>query len=400
MSQLDEGQLMIAPAAPSDVSSRAGLPSPPAPLRWRPEVLVLERGCEDTPVARRARAALPGVPVEVIADARTDPRRREAEADPFGAGKRRLLLHRERGRFLAACQAGTPGLVCCNYLTLNLVSNCPYDCSYCFLQDYLANNPTLKAVTNVDAALAEVAAVCDAHPERRLRIGTGEIADSLALEPVLGHARELVAFAASRPNVVLELKTKSDCVEDLLTLEPNDRVVVSWSLTPPAIADREEAGTAPFAARLAAAARCQAAGYRVGFHFDPLVDYDGCEEDYRSAVAAVARSVDLRRVAWLSLGSLRATPRLRAIVRERHPGARVLLGEQVPSRDGKWRVFQARRVALYRRVAGWLREAAAGAAVSAPVYLCMEPPEVWERVFGGPPPDARALGAVLAGGER
>jgi spore photoproduct lyase len=181
-------------------------PGAPAP-RWRPEVLLLERGCEDTAVARRARAALPDVPVEVIDDARTEPRRpaRAREADPFGAGKRRLLLHHERGRFLAACQAGTPGLVCCNYLTLNLVSNCPYDCSYCFLQDYLANNPTLKAVTNVDAALAEVAAVCDAHPERRFRVGTGEIADSLALEPVLGHVRELAAFAARRPNVVLEL---------------------------------------------------------------------------------------------------------------------------------------------------------------------------------------------------
>lgn len=362
--------------------------------RWRPEMLLVERGCEDTAVVRRARAALPDVPVEPVQDARTEHRRpRPAQGDRFGAGKRRLLLYRERGRFLAACQAGTPGLVCCNYLTLNLVSNCPYDCSYCFLQEYLANNPTLKAVTNVDAALAELAGVCDAHPERRFRIGTGEIADSLALEPLLGHVRDLIAFAATRPNVILELKTKSDCVEELLALEPSARVVVSWSLTPPAIADREEAGTAPFAARVAAAARCQAAGFRIGLHFDPLIDYEGCEEDYRAAVAAVTRSVDLARVAWLSLGSLRATPRLRSIVRERHPGSRVLHGEQVPSRDGKWRVFQARRVALYRRVAGWLRQAAP----HAPLYLCMEPPEVWERVLGGTPPDARELGRILAG---
>jgi spore photoproduct lyase len=362
-------------------------------------VLWVERGCEDTAVVRRARAALPDVPVRLIDDARIEDARAErvraraaGGADPFGAGKRRLLLYRERGRFLAACQAGTPGLVCCNYLTLTLVSNCPYDCSYCFLQEYLANNPTLKAVTNVDTALAEVAAVCDAHPERRFRIGTGELADSLALEPLLGHAAALAAFAARRENVVLELKSKSDAVEELLALDANDRVVISWSITPPAVADREEAGTAPFAARLAAAARCQAAGYRVGFHFDPLVDYEGCEEDYRDAVAALARAVDLRRIAWLSLGSLRTTARLRGIIRERHPRSRVLLAEQVPVRDGKWRVFQPRRVALYRRVAAWLREAAP----HVPVYLCMEPPEVWERVFGGVAPEARELGRALA----
>ncbi len=353
---------------------------------WRPDLLLIERGEEGTTVARRARAALSEVPVTIVDDARGDAPglggvKSDATGDGFSAGKRRLLLRRERGRFLAACQAGTPGLVCCNYLTLTLVSNCPYDCSYCFLQEYLANNPTLTAVTNVDDALAEVAAVVDAHPERTFRIGTGELADSLALEPLLGHTGPLVGFAAARGNVALEFKTKSDCIEDLLGLDARDRVVVSWSVSPASIADTEEAGTAPLHRRLAAAARCQTAGYRVGFHFDPLVDYDGCEEEYRDTVAALAAAVDRRRIAWLSLGSLRMTSGLRGIVRGRHPGSRVLLAEQVPARDGKWRVFQTRRVGFYRRMVAWLREVAP----AAPLYLCMEPPEVWERVFGEAP---------------
>jgi spore photoproduct lyase len=353
---------------------------------WRPDVLLIERGEEDTAVARRARAALGGVPVGLVEDARREAggfgtAARAAPDDAFAGAKRRLLLRRERGRFLAACQAGTAGLVCCNYLTLTLVSNCPYDCSYCFLQEYLANNPTLQAVTNVEDALAEVAAVVDAHPRRTFRIGTGELADSLALEPLLGHAGPLVAFAAAHANVTLELKTKSDCVEDLLGLDARDRVVVSWSLSPPSIADAEETGTAPFHRRLAAAARCQAGGYRVAFHFDPLVDYDGCEEEYRDAVAALAAAVDGRRIAWLSLGSLRMTAGLRGIVRRRHPRTRVLLAEHVPARDGKWRVFQPRRVGLYRQMVGWLR----AVAPAAPLYLCMEPAEVWERVFGAAP---------------
>lgn len=361
--------------------------------RWRPDLLLVERGVEESAVARRACAALPGVPVEYIEDARTEHLRGSGQAggDVFGAGKRRLLLYRERGQFLAACQAGTPGVVCCSYLTLGLVSNCPYDCSYCFLQEYLSNNPTLRAVTNVDDALAEVAAVCEAHPGRRLRIGTGELGDSLALEPLLGHATALVAFARAHPNVLVELKTKSDCIEELVDLDPQGRVVVSWSLTPPRVVAREEPGTTSFQARLAAAARCQAAGYRVGFHFDPLVDYDGCEEDYREAIVALAATVDMHRVAWVSLGSLRVTSQLRRIIRERHPGSRVLVAEQVRVRDGKWRVFQARRVAVYRRLTAWLR----AAAPDVPLYLCMEPPAVWERVFGDAPPDARGLGSLL-----
>jgi spore photoproduct lyase len=373
-------------------------PEPPpclSPSAWRPDRLLIEAGVEDTAVARRARASLAGIPVETVESRRgyLDATRRATPpaTDAFGAGKRALLLHRERGRFLAACQAGTPGLVCCNYLTLSLVSNCPYDCSYCVLQDYLANNPTIQAATNVEDALAEVAAVLAAHPARRFRIGTGELADSLALEPLLGHAAMLCEFAAAHPNVVLELKTKSACV-DWLGAAPTERVVISWSLTPPAIADHEEAGTASFGARLAAAARAQAAGCRVGIHFDPLVDYDGCEEDYRAAVAALAAAIDMGRVAWLSMGSLRTSAALRRIIRQRHPTSRVLLSEQVRTPDGKWRVFQARRVALYRRVGAWLREAAP----QVPLYLCMEPPAVWARVFGEAPPGERELGRRLA----
>ncbi|MGH7961247.1 MAG: radical SAM protein, partial [Candidatus Binatia bacterium] len=301
--------------------------------------------------------------------------------DPFAAGKRRLFFTRQRSTFLEHCSAGTPGLVCCNYLVVSLISNCPMDCSYCFLQEYLANNPTLKVFTNVEDLLREVGAVMDRQPWRQFRIGTGELSDSLALDPLLGFSADLVPFFAARTNALLELKTKSDCVDGLLVLDPKDRVVVSWSLTPPAIADTEEQGTASFSARLAAAQRVQAAGYKLGFHLDPLIEYPGWEEGYRDTVARIFSAIDSRRVAWVSLGSLRLTPALRTTMRRRFPQTRLLSGEQVPCADGKWRTFQALRVKMYRTLTGWLKEAAP----QVPLYMCMETAPVWEKVFGRAP---------------
>jgi spore photoproduct lyase len=303
------------------------------------------------------------------------------ESDPFAVGKRRLLFTRQRSTFLEHCPAGTPGLVCCNYLVVSLMSNCPMDCSYCFLQEYLANNPTLKVFTNVNDLLREVATAVDRQPWRQFRIGTGELSDSLALDPLLDFSGDLVPFFAARKNVLLELKTKSDCVDGLLTLDPKDRVVVSWSLTPPAIVDTEEHLTAPFAARLEAARRVQLAGYKLGFHFDPLIEYPNWEEGYRDTIAQVFSSIDPRRVAWVSLGSLRLTPTLRTIVRRRFPQTRVLSGEQVPCADGKWRTFQALRVKMYRTITGWLK----AVAPNVPLYMCMETAPVWEKVFGRVP---------------
>jgi spore photoproduct lyase len=357
-----------------------------------PEAILIERGAEDTALARRCRARAADVPVTIVDDVRDVAPPDSGSGSAVGAAKRRLFLARRRGAFLEHCPAGTRGLACCNYLVVHFASNCPMDCRYCFLQDYLADNPALTAYVNVEGALAEIATLLDRHPDRRFRIGTGELADSLALDPLTGLSADLVPFFAARPNALLELKTKTAAVEGLLTLDPKDRVVVSWSLAPPAAVALAEIGTASIAERLAAARRVVAAGYKVGIHLDPVIEHPGWEEGYRDLVAAIAAAVPRDRVAWTSLGALRLSPRLRTVMRTRFPGTALLAGEQVPGADGKWRDFQPLRVRMYRRIRAWVEEALPGV----PAYLCMETPDVWEKVFAAPPPREQALGAALA----
>lgn len=340
-------------------------------------------------MVRRCRERLPDVPFTVIEDRHAA---RAMVGDGFAAAKRRLVLAEHRGSFLGHCPAGTHGLACCNYLVVNLAANCPMDCGYCFLQEYLADNLPLTAYVNPETALAELALVLAKHADRRFRIGTGELADSLALDPVTGLSAELVPFFAARPNALLELKTKTDAVDGLVALDPKDRVVVSWSLAPAAAVALAERGTASIAARLAAARRVVAAGYKVGIHFDPMIEHAGWEEGYRDLVAAIAETLPAARVAWVSMGALRFSSGLRSAVRARFPGSPLLAGELVRGADGKWRDFQPLRVGMYRRVRAFVE----AALPDVPLYLCMETPEVWQRVFGASPLGERALGARLA----
>jgi spore photoproduct lyase len=357
---------------------------------FKPEEIIVERGADQGPIYRNLRSALPDASFRFVDDLDQSHGGTQGAPDSFGRAKKKLHLLRHKGEFLKKCP-GSDGQVCCNYFVVNFASNCPMDCSYCYLQEYLAQNPALKVFANVDDLITEVDGLLRSHPRFLFRIGTGEITDSLALDPYIGFAREVVPFFAAQPNVLLELKTKSDCVEGLLGLDPRERVVVSWSMNPQRVIDQDERGTATAAERLRAARRCQDAGYRLGFHFDPMVEYPGWEKDYEELLLQTFEAVDWRRISWLSLGVLRNTPGLKRAMRGRFPRTELLAAEQVLGADGKLRYFQPLRVQMYRKMLGWIRRAAP----AVKVYLCMESREVWEQVFGFAPACEKELGHQL-----
>lgn len=351
--------------------------------------VIVERGSEASPIYRNLRRKLPDMPFRTIEDIASF--RATAGGDRFGAAKKTLYLTRHKGDFLKKCP-GSEGQVCCNYFVINFASNCPMDCSYCYLQEYLAENSSLKVFSNVGDMIDEIDRTLARHRGVFFRIGTGEITDSLALEPYTGMVGELIPYFAEQPNVLLELKTKSDCVESLLCFDPKGRIVVGWSMNPQRVVDLDEHGTASLEQRLRAARLCQEAGYRLGFHFDPMIEYPGWETDYENMLEQIFAAVDWRGLSWLSLGVLRQTPGLKRAMRQRFPRTGLLTGEQVLCPDGKFRYFQPLRVAMYRKMVRWIRRSAP----TVKIYLCMESRQVWKQVFGFAPACEKDLGNQMA----
>jgi spore photoproduct lyase len=359
-----------------------------------PRKLFIEENCRDSPITRNVLAALRGTPVEFIRSAEEKVEESKRLSPALAGAKKSLILARFKGRFFKACPGqqsrGDTRNVCCDYFVINFASNCHMECTYCYLQSYL-NFPYLIVYANLDDLLDELKAAFAAHPERRIRIGTGELADSLALDPLTGYSRYLVDFFARQPNAVLELKTKSDCVDNLLDLDHRCRTVVAWSVNPEFIQRREEHKTATMRQRLDAAARCVAAGYPVAFHFDPLIHYPGWEKGYERLVRDIFAGIPASAVAWISLGGLRMTPAQRELMKERFPRSILPYGELIPAEDGKLRYFKPLRTELYRRLLDWIEDRGPGVKV----YACMERPEVWDKSFGTRPDSDSALGDYL-----
>jgi spore photoproduct lyase len=341
--------------------------------------IFLESGAEDYELTRRILARLPGVPVEVIPHRQALRPREGTQTARIAAAKSTLLLAVQKGPFWRPCP-GTRDYICCGYQVLQVGLNCPLDCTYCVLQGYL-NIPAITLFVNWEDLLRELDRGLALDPGKVRRLGTGEFGDSLALDELTGLNARLIPFFARQPRAVLEIKTKWHRLESLLPLGPNPQVIFAWSLNPEEIVRSEEKFSAPLEARLKAAARAAAAGFRLAFHFDPLVYFPGWQEAYRRTVARLGALVPVESIAWISLGALRFLPSLRPLIHRRFPASRLAAQEMVRAPDGKFRYFKNLRIDLYTH----LKECLAPAAPQALLYLCMESPRVWQAVFGRVP---------------
>lgn len=320
---------------------------------------------------------------ELLEEIRHDP-----GDDLFKTAKKVLFFTENKGRFLKKCP-GSKGVVCCNYYTINSVTGCPYDCSYCILQHYIGNNPFITVFMNREKAVEEI--VSFLAENRFLRVGTGELADSLALDHLLDESGFFIGELAKRSlfdRVQFEFKTKSAEVERLLEVKklyPEANIVTGFSVNIPRFSSREEPGTATLEERMNAARRLQRVGVKVAVHFDPVLMLDELFEDYMQLIDFIFSQLDQSKIAWISMGGFRHTLALTETIVGRNPRSLLLRGEMFPSdSDNKLRylAFIRRRfyTAFNKRISRFFKE-------NPPLYMCMEKAFMWSDMMMPLPED-------------
>jgi spore photoproduct lyase len=285
---------------------------------------------------------------------------------------RRVDVEKER-LGLGWCPVASPRTRCCNLLTLDAVENCGFDCSYCSIQSFYHGDEV-----RFDSRFAEKLAALEIDPHKTYHIGTGQSSDSLMWGNQAGILDALLAFAERYPNVILELKTKSKNINPLLKRDVPPNVLCTWSLNPQLVIDNEEHLTASLDERLRAARRLADKGVLVGFHFHPMIRYQGWQDGYGGIFGRLTREFDAQEVALVSLGTLTYIKPVIKQLRER-PGfkSRIL---QMPMVEAEGKLSYPEEIKqqmfsfAYRALMPWHGRVF--------FYLCMESPRLWQPVFG------------------
>ncbi len=275
---------------------------------------------------------------------------------------------------------GTKRYLCCLYRVFNVFEGCPFDCSYCVLQGYL-NHLATYVYHDFERGFREVEDFVSLRRDRLIRVGTGELGDSLAVEHIYRTAGEFISFFSRFDNVLFEFKSKSLNLSLLKGYDHGGRIVVSTSLVPDDLSEREEKGVPPPGERIKLLKELQGEGYLIGLHFDPMVWYKGWKEGYRRLLEKV-RILDPKRVIWISMGGFRFPKVVKEAIEKRHGNSLILLGEILPcGEDGKYRYFKPVRMEMYSFLYKLLKEWDDDLFI----YFCMERRDVWEDVMGFSP---------------
>ena len=272
---------------------------------------------------------------------------------------------------LGDCPVASEKTRCCNLKTLDSVINCGFDCSYCTIQSFYKGGKVL-----FEKKLKEKLDNLNLDPNKRYHIGTGQSSDSLMWGNRENNLKYLFDFAEKNPNIILELKTKSSNIEYLLNNNVPKNIICTWSLNPQITIDNEEHLTASLEERLRAAKQVNDKGILVGFHFHPMVYYQGWKEGYASLAKRVIRDFNPKKVVMISIGTLTFIKPVIKQIRNRNFKTKILQmplvdseGKQSYTYDIKKEMFQH----MYNSFKQWHNDVF--------FYMCMEDKRLWMDVF-------------------
>ena len=327
-------------------------------------IYVMEDAVNERSV-KRAIEKLDQLPVHIIKD-RDDIPEKDLNSST-------LFIKKRKGETVGRCP-GTTGHICCNYITVDLYEGCTLGCSYCIMKGYL-NFAPITVYADPAPAIEKIKELAEKNSDRFVRVGTGEVGDSLQFDPLFEMTADFIKELSSYDNVYFESKTKSDFVDHLLDIENKGNAVMSFSLNPEDTVKAEELDAFTLEKRLKAAEKAVNAGYNLAFHFDPIICENSWEPRYLEVAQMLSR-FPRGKIKWISLGTFRYTPSLKDKMDDRP----YLYNEFVPCRDGKYRYLQNERKQVYKKMHDKLKES-----TGAPVYLCMESDTVWKKAFGKVP---------------
>jgi DNA repair photolyase len=217
---------------------------------------------------------------------------------------------------------------------------------------------------------------------RKIQFNCGEINDALCYDHLNENGEFLINIFShevmKNDGAYLMFRTKSDNVDNLLKLNPNDNVKVSLTITTDAFVQKVPTASD----RINAATKLIEKGYAVGFNFDPMILYPDTVKIYSRFLVEIHEKVDYASDKFQSItfGFLRfGVTNIKGNIKFKYPGLyghfeRNMIKEKG---DEKYRYQRDKRIEIYKGMVAKTKELFGD---NVKIKISTEDPDIWEDV--------------------
>ena len=276
------------------------------------------------------------------------------ERQKYARSKKTLVVATKKGLNLDVCKPSAD-------FEFSLVTNCPGNCEYCYLQTSQAYKPYLRVYVNIDDIFNSIKRHIVQNDNRMTTFEVASVGDPLALEHLTGSVAKTIEFFGSLDNARLRIVTKFSNVDPLLPLQHKGHTRFRVSINSRYVIKNFEHNTASFDERIEAASKIAGAGYPIGFIVAPIMIYDNWKQEYQELFDRLKQQIDVEKSGepvTFELIQHRFTTVAKNFILQRFPNTKLDLDES--KRALKWGRFGRYKYVYPKEMAGEIKEHVSG----------------------------------------
>lgn len=254
-------------------------------------------------------------------------------AEKYANSKRTIFVTKFRLNKLDICKPSAD-------YQFSLVSNCPGNCEYCYLQTTQGTKPYIKVFVNLEDIFNVIKDHIKQNGDKTTTFEAASLGDPLALEHITGSLARTIEFFSYIENGRLRVVTKYSNIDSLLKLNHNQKTDFRVSINSNYVIDNFEHNTASLDERIEASIKLANAGYPIGFMIAPIMIYDNWKTEYELLLRKLADKLGAElcsKELTFELIQYRFTLAAKKLILQRFPRTKLDMEEK--NRSLKWGRF-------------------------------------------------------------
>ena len=253
---------------------------------FKPKAIYFEKNIENYKLGKELLEKYKDIPQILIDNHNNIEEMRKKQNCEFLDMKRNLIIGiRKTHKFV-------PNHKVSDFLVPYTSSGCIVACMYCYLVCNYNKCAYLRLFVNREEMLEKIIKIAN-KSDKNLTFEIGSNSDLILENTITGNLLWTIENFKNSSKGYLTFPTKFEMVDDILSIEHKEKIIIRMSINPEEIINKFEYGTSRLKGRIEALNKLKQAGYKVGILIAPVILIDNWKELYLNLIKNLSENLSM-----------------------------------------------------------------------------------------------------------